>query len=885
MIGRRPTRQRIEQLVLGIGLTLLVIAAIRFDWLSRWDLVVYDAELRLLAGDPPSDVVIVSIDEQSLSQVGRWPWSRDVHAKLITRLSGAGAKAIGFDILFAEPNERDPVGDAELGAAIATAPVILPVAVEAPEAGELMVEIPPFPALAEVAAGLAHVHVELDADGIARGVYLRAGIGNPYWPNFGLALYEIARGERLDSLPGIRSKAPPPRSAPSKNWVRDHRVLIPFVGPPGSFARLSYADALAGNFPDGFLRDKVVLIGMTAAGLDQIPTPVSGHASFMPGVEFNANVFHALRENSTISPMHRALHYALSIALVIITLLIYPRSRPLMAVVMSFSLAMVAVLVSALVLVTTKTWFPPLAAVLGIIASYPLWSWRRLDSALNYLRDELERLRKEQEASAVPDIPNVERAVEYMTAVLPDYEWSVRRESIEADSSSIIEAHDRDAVPTGEWRRFDQGRWTSAYVDDAQYVIGVQHPNRAAASWESELLDDFVQSLSDNSAPMPSSRVELLETHIRQVQHARDQLRDMRSLVDDSLAQMADGVIVVSELGQIISANRQAARYLLGSPNISLAERPILPLLESLRSERREIDWAAAIREVMSSGNAVRRDAQHSEGTDLLVQLAPLRRSEVASRFGTLIINIADVTMLKEAERRRAELMSFLSHDLRSPLVSILALVELSEGRDEADGLRQLISQSGMYAERSLSLLEQFLELTRAESSERLRLHENDLVTLSLNAYEQTWAQASAKGIDFRYQFEVDEAWIWGDAELIERAIVNLLNNAIKYSDSGSSVRLTVGVGESKRLFCRVSDTGAGIAEDDVGKLFERFERLSEYRGKQRGSGLGLTFVKAVVDRHQGAIEVDSTQGEGSRFTLLFPAHDMNEAPLDHAAD
>ncbi|MCH9674934.1 MAG: CHASE2 domain-containing protein, partial [Gammaproteobacteria bacterium] len=863
-------------------LIVLVLTAIRFDWLWRTDHLIYDGVLKLLERDAPEDVVIVGIDERSLTELGRWPWPRDLHAQLLLRLKEYGVKGVGFDVIFSERNVNEVDHDVQLADAIAQVPIVLPVLVEPPEAGAQLIEILPFPELAEAATSLAHVHVELDRDGIARGVYLRAGIGHPFWANFGLALLEMVQATHLNPLPGARAPVPETESL-SRNWVRDHRVLIPFAGPPGHFTRLSYSQVLSGQINPDVLRDKIVFVGMTTAGLDDhIPTPVSGHGQFMPGVEFNANVFFALRQGVTIEPIAIGWTYAISIFLVLMTLFIYPRSRPLFGVVTAVGIAASALIISAILLVAFKQWFAPSGAMLGIVASYPLWSWRRLESAFKYLRDELTRLRAEQELSPAPSTtPNVDQAVSYMQSLLPDYHWRHIATSNPQSPSTATAANARgDIIASGEWTRFNETRWTSVEVDGLSQVVGVDAPPRPAASWETELLDDFAIALGSRTAEVPSSRVELLETHIRQVQHARDQLREMRSLVDDSLAQMADGVIVVSELGQIVTANRQSAKYLLGSPNVSLEARPILPLLESLRSERGDVDWIGAIREVMSTGMAVRRDARHADGTDLLVQLAPLRRSAAGPRIGTMILNLADVTTLKEAERRRAELMSFLSHDLRSPLVSILALVELSEQREDIQGLRELIVKSRSYAERSLGLLEQFLELTRAESSERLRLHENDLVTLSVNAYEQTWALASAKGINFTQDFDVEEAWIWADAELVERAIINLLNNAIKYSPAGASVRLRVGQGPERGFFCSISDTGPGIADQDLGKLFERFERLTAHRRTERGTGLGLTFVKAVTDRHSGRIEVDSEIGRGSTFTLHFPAHDLAEPDL-----
>jgi len=130
----------------------------------------------------------------------------------------------------------------------------------------------PIPALAKAAAGIGHVDVELDSDGIVRGTYLKAGLGSPYWPTLALALLETVDPSAWRVLPGQR---PAQINASSPYvWRRDYRVLVPFAGPPGHFRHYSYGAVLNDTVSTTLFRNKYVLVGATASGMDDaLPTP------------------------------------------------------------------------------------------------------------------------------------------------------------------------------------------------------------------------------------------------------------------------------------------------------------------------------------------------------------------------------------------------------------------------------------------------------------------------------------------------------------------------------------------------------------------------------------------------------------------------------------
>ena len=230
-----PALQRaasVEWRVLTAVLTLLTALLAWQNGLGRPDLTLYDAAVNLNGRAASSDIVIVAIDEASLTAIGRWPWPRAVHAKLLEKISAHRPKAIALDLILAEPElaageatgsgSGAPHGSADTVLARAlrqAAPVVLPVLLEYTSSPGAMRATMPLPALAESATALGHIHVEIDSDGIARSVFLREGPAetaqdspNParLWPHFALALKQAGAPNTVTAvtaLPGEIGRA------------------------------------------------------------------------------------------------------------------------------------------------------------------------------------------------------------------------------------------------------------------------------------------------------------------------------------------------------------------------------------------------------------------------------------------------------------------------------------------------------------------------------------------------------------------------------------------------------------------------------------------------------------------------------------------------------
>jgi diguanylate cyclase (GGDEF)-like protein/PAS domain S-box-containing protein len=355
------------------------------------DHIIYDWHLNWWSRPPPDDILIVAIDEQSLSELGRWPWSRRFHAQLIDNLTAAGAQVIALDIVFAEPHENDPVGDKLLAQSLKTSNrVVLPVILEELRSGGQLIEVLPIPPLATAAAKLGHVDIALDRDGIVRSTYLKAGLGLPYWPTLALAMLNLAQPMVETRLPGEQHART--QAFSQHTWIRNHRIFIPFAGPPGHFSTVSYVDILYNKLPATILQDKFVLVGATARGLtDALATPVSGLEQPMPGVEFNAHVLNTLRQDFAIDSLPISWRMLLTGSLVVFLPWIYAQLS-LQQTGVTVMLAFFGILIMSVLLSRVlHIWFPPAPVLLVLCLSYPLWSWRHLQMVMGSMFEEKQR--------------------------------------------------------------------------------------------------------------------------------------------------------------------------------------------------------------------------------------------------------------------------------------------------------------------------------------------------------------------------------------------------------------------------------------------------------------------------------------------------------------
>ncbi len=855
----------VERLVLAALLGGLALLLLSQDWLWRWDQLLYDAQLQLISGPADDDIIIIGIDEQSLDVFGRWPWPRDVHASLLDKLSVEKPRVIAFDIIFAEPDPANPRGDQQLARAIGrSGNVVLPVLMEQRRQGGIPIETLPYPLFAEQAAAMGHVHVELDPDGIARRMFLYEGLGGSYWPHLTMVMLQVA---------GIAVPIYPETTDDSTTqpgvWHRARQLLIPYQGPPGHFQHLSYEQVVHGDFVPGTFTDKLVLVGVTAAGLgDALPTPVSGFSHSMPGVEINANMLQALKSGMRINMLERGITVVITLLLATLPVFVYPYLGPRNNLLLAALLFAGTLCLSAALLFFARSWFPPVPALVAITLGYPLWSWRRLERAVRYLDQELDDLQQQRAELTIHQEPDLHTAVSFLARVLPVKGWTL----LDATGSTIQQQGSVPPVdyhPTGvaHWNPGSHSWSTPVEVDGTTLVLFWKE-DAGPDKQERALLNELARHLRAGDETGGRS-IDLLQSRIEQVKAATRQLGELRRFVEDALSFMSDGVIVADAFGKILIANERAAWYLAGDDRAKLSDCALLDYLQDVELQG-GARWENLLRSVLVGAEHVHANARQADGRDLLVQIAPL--SVHLEETDALVINFSDISNLRSSERKRSELLNFLSHDLRAPLVSMLALLELASSRKSPEDIGDLLERMQSNTERTLSLAEQFLHLARAENSDEYSFSEVDLVAVIWNAHEQVWAQARAMDIKLGNELETEDAWVIGEGGLLERALINLLTNAIKYSPLHSRVTVQLSR-EGDAYRCCVVDEGYGIAAESLPQLFDRFHRVANPEHADiTGAGLGLAFVDAVVSRHGGTINVSSTPGKGSSFCFTLPA-------------
>lgn len=870
MLFARPKISTTVEHLLLVGLLVSIAGLfVYFNVLWRWDHLLYDTQLSLWNRAVPDDIIIIEIDDESLNQIGRWPWPRSIHAQLIQQLDRESPKAIGLDIIFSEADATHPESDQLLSDAIrASGKVVLPVFMSRSSPRSMPIEALPLPEFTQYAAQLGHVHIDVGSDGIARKVYLLEGIGQPRWQHYSIAMLGLSNPEiRLpDNTP-----THDPASYSAMQWSREQPFLIPYAGPPGHFSSIGYAQVLDGHYPENLFHNKIVLIGATAEGLgDALPTPLSARGGAMPGVEIIANVIDALRRDLYIHEIHIASLIILTTLLVAIPMLIYPYLNPSHTLYLLFGAIFSTMTLVALTLLWLGIWIPLSTILLFQFLSYPLWSWRRLVLAMRHLNFELDQLLTLQRDITLHSERNLANELEFIASFIAVSGWVV----FDAQGRRILHQGSappklRQHIEAGHWQHDNDQCWASTLYQGQVCLIGLKlKPGTQLSAENEQLLDNLVFTQQPKKSIPVHYLEDVLQTRISQVQSVGFEYLSLHRIIDDSLAGMADGVLICNSHAQIMLSNQRASWYLRGDDHATIEGRSLMDILQHTQLVN-NASWIPLLRRVILQQQRVINEAQHSSGRDLMVQISPLRI--VGDQLPGFVLNFSDISMLKASERNRSEVLSFLSHDLRSPLSSMIAMIELAKNKTDLGEVKTMLHNMEKNTYKTLHLAEQFLQLSRAATNANIEFHDTDFNTVVLNAIDQLWALSSQLQVNIQHEFHQQEIWTQAEPDLLERAIINLLSNALKHSQPNQNVRVTVEL-QSSFITCCVIDIGSGIEAHELPHLFDMFRRT---RGagieRKQGSGLGLAFVDAVAKRHKGQVEVSSEPGKGSCFCLKIP--------------
>jgi two-component system phosphate regulon sensor histidine kinase PhoR len=338
------------------------------------------------------------------------------------------------------------------------------------------------------------------------------------------------------------------------------------------------------------------------------------------------------------------------------------------------------------------------------------------------------------------------------------------------------------------------------------------------------------------------------------------------ALLDATMNSMREGMLVVDRETRIVASNR-AARDIFAVNSNSLAAKR---LSDVTRQPAIHQAFRAALEEGESAEVKVEMSGADKRSFDLRV--TPLSFGARGASRGAIGV-FFDITRLERLERVRHEFLSNVSHELRTPLTAIIAFVEtLEEGAiDDDANNRRFLSVIRRNATRMHNLIDDILELSAIEAgtvpveprSVALRSLVEDVTTALAS-------RAGQRGVRLRNEVAPD-AFVYADARRLEQMLSNLVDNAVKFSREGGSVRIEH-ESRSERDRISVTDTGDGISAEHIERIFERFYRVDRARSREMGgTGLGLAIVKHLARAHGGEATVHSTVGSGSTFTIELP--------------
>jgi len=232
---------------------------------------------------------------------------------------------------------------------------------------------------------------------------------------------------------------------------------------------------------------------------------------------------------------------------------------------------------------------------------------------------------------------------------------------------------------------------------------------------------------------------------------------------------------------------------------------------------------------------------------------------------------VEDITERRQLEAIRTDLVANISHELKTPVGAIGLLAETLQGEDDRLIVERLAGRINAEAMRIAQIIEDLIELSRIESVNGAGSAIVDLADVASDAVERLRTAAAQSDVAVELVIESSDTRIIGERRQLLSAIGNLIDNAIKYSDAGTVVDVSVEVLNGE-VVVRVADHGIGIPTRDIDRIFERFYRVDQARSRQTGgTGLGLAIVRHAVVNHDAQIDVESRLGEGSTFTLRFP--------------
>lgn len=332
-----------------------------------------------------------------------------------------------------------------------------------------------------------------------------------------------------------------------------------------------------------------------------------------------------------------------------------------------------------------------------------------------------------------------------------------------------------------------------------------------------------------------------------------NELSTQKEELNSIILSIQEGLLVLNNEGKIILSNKSFMDFMQKD---SIEGRFYWEII-------REQKFDELIKKVMNERKDLSSEIKINDRIFLCSANFLLSKEEI-------VLTLHDITDIKDLERIKRDFVANLSHELRTPLTSIKGFAEtIEESIDENNKpYLEIIKRN---TERLINIVRDLLLLSEMEKEGKLLdIERLDLKSLTVNVMKIFEQQAKDKNLDLKLITENESLIIEGDAFKIEQMLINLIENAIKYTEEGEvNVSLKQ---KSEHAIIEVQDTGIGIPESHIPRIFERFYVVDKSRSKKfGGTGLGLSIVKHIVMLHNGKIEVESIYGSGTKFTIILP--------------
>ena len=352
-----------------------------------------------------------------------------------------------------------------------------------------------------------------------------------------------------------------------------------------------------------------------------------------------------------------------------------------------------------------------------------------------------------------------------------------------------------------------------------------------------------------------------LDKRIKQIKIEKEEKESL-------LSSMQEGIIAINNNGKIISINNIAIDYLNITKKKILKQhfsniikhKKILSIIET------SIEKQSKTHHVLEQEVAIKRHKKRF----FLINSSPLVRS---SKYKGVLIILNDITLRRQLEKVRQDFVANVSHELKTPITSIVASVEILDRDDLTKSERdQFLEKILNHTNRMNAIIDDLLKLSKIESQEEddsIFLQEQDLFPILLGA-KQDIENSSLNALNNIEIIYNDDVFVKGDSQLLREAFLNLIENAGKYGFPNTPIQISV---EKKtRLHIHFDNKGNEIKEKHWERIFQRFYRVDKSRDRKAGgTGLGLAIVKHIIFIHQGEIKVSFSENKKTRLTIILP--------------